>query len=231
MSVKSKTLSATISNAVQVSHLLKRPRFLVLCLYAVNYIFMASSAANALSFGDDVIGNQGTDRGALKDAAARGLAIIAVTLPCFLHAFTRRGGIILNNMFVIVKVAILCTFPIMAICVLAGVVDSNHAQQNLSLTNSFSGARSDVDSYTQGILAVLYAYSGYNQANYVRHFFFVSMALLLTSIQVLCEIDQPRRNFKRGIVIAVGLICVLYMLVNLSYVSIEKSSSMTIIQN
>lgn len=129
---------------------------------------MASSAANALSFGDDVIGNQGVDRGALKDAAARGLAIIAVTLPCFLHAFTRRGGIILNNIFVVVKVAILCTFPIMAVCVLAGVVDSNHAPQNLSLANSFSGARSDVDSYTQGILAVLYAYSGYNQANYVR---------------------------------------------------------------
>ncbi|KAH7088191.1 amino acid permease-domain-containing protein [Paraphoma chrysanthemicola] len=183
-----------------VHYLLKRPKFLVLSFYAINYIFLASSAANALSFGDDVVGGQGTDRGALRDAAARGIAILAVTFPCFLHAFTRRGGILLNNVFVVVKVAILCTFPIMAICVLCGVADTNHAAENLNPKHSFANARSDVDSYTQGILAVFYAYSGYNQANYV-----------------LCEIEKPRRNFKRGIIYAVGTICVLYMLVNLSY--------------
>lgn len=208
------------SDTLQVNYLLKRPKFFVLSLYAISYIFLASSAANALSFGDDIIGDQGTDRGALKDAAARGLAIIAVTFPCFLHAFTRRGGIVLNNVFVVVKVAILCTFPIMAICVLGGVVDSNNAQHNLSITHSFSNARSDVDSYTQGILAVLYAYSGYNQANYVCISGVFAMAPQLTHIQVLCEIDRPKKNFKRGIIIAVGLVCVLYMLVNLSYVSI-----------
>jgi amino acid transporter len=154
-------------NDAQVNYLLKRPKFFVLSFYAINYIVLASSAANALSFGDDIIGDQGTDRGAARDAAARGLAIVAVTFPCFLHAFTRRGGIILNNIFAMTKVAILCTFPIMAVCVLAGVVDSNHAKENLNMQNSFSNGRSDVDSYTQGILAVLYAYSGYNQANYV----------------------------------------------------------------
>lgn len=152
---------------LQVSYLLRRPKFLVLCCYAINYILLASSATNALSFGDDVIGDQGTDRGAMRDAAARGLAILAVTFPCFMHAFTRRGGIILNNVVVMVKVAILCSFPIMAICVLAGVVDSNHAKHNLDPKNSFANTRSNVDSCTQGILAVLYAFSGYNQANYV----------------------------------------------------------------
>jgi amino acid transporter len=157
-----------LSNDAQVHYLLKRPRFLVLSFYAVNYIFLASSAANALSFGDDIIGDQGTDRGATKDAAARGLAILAITFPCVLHAFTRRGGILLNNIVVVVKVAILCAFPIMAICVLAGVTNSNYAAQNLDFKDSFDNSRSDVDSYTQGVLAVLYAYSGYNQANYVR---------------------------------------------------------------
>jgi hypothetical protein len=55
----------------------------------------------------------------------------------------------------------------MAIAVLAGVTNSNHAAQNLDFKDSFANSRSDVDSYTQGVLAVLYAYSGYNQANYV----------------------------------------------------------------
>jgi amino acid permease len=76
----------------------------------------------------------------------------------------------MNNTVVVVKVAILCAFPIMAICVLAGVTNSNYAAQNLDFKDSFANSRSDVDSYTQGILAVLYAYSGYNQANYVREF-------------------------------------------------------------
>jgi hypothetical protein len=134
----------------------------------VNFILLASSAANALSFGDDIIGGQSTDRSAAQDAAARGLAVVAVTFPCLLHAFTRRGGIILNNVVVICKVLILCTFPVMAICVLCGVAESNYSKENMSASTSFADIRGDVDSYTQGVLAVLYAYSGYNQANYVR---------------------------------------------------------------
>ncbi|KAF2825914.1 amino acid transporter [Ophiobolus disseminans] len=183
-----------------VHYLLRRPKFLILSCYAINYILLASSTANALSIGDDIIGEQGTDRGALKDAFARGLAILAVTLPCFVHAFTRRGGILINNIFVVVKIAILCVFPVMAICVLAGVVNSNHASHNLAPQNAFANARSDLDSYTQGVLSILYAYNGYNQANYV-----------------LAEVEKPRKNFTRGIIIAMTVVCILYMLVNLSY--------------
>ncbi|KAF2272400.1 uncharacterized protein EI97DRAFT_445851 [Westerdykella ornata] len=168
-----------------VSYLIKRPKFLVLCIYGLNYIFLASSAANALSFGDDVMGGSGTDRPAGKDAAARGLAMVVVTLACMLHAFTRRGGIILNNIVVVVKVLILCAFPVMAICVLAGVTDTNHAAENMRPSNAFANVHSNVDGYVQGTLAILYAYNGYNQANYV-----------------LCEISRPRKTLVRGIVIA-----------------------------
>lgn len=143
--------------------------------------------------------------------------MVAVTLVCLFHAFTRRGGIILNNVVVVMKVAVLCVFPILAICVLAGVSDSNHAADNLTPKNAFASVHSDLDSYVQGCLAILYAYNGYNQANYV------SIALTfrirtLTMVKVLCEIDRPRKTFVRGIVVAVCIVCVLYMLVNLSYV-------------
>jgi amino acid transporter len=185
--------------------MLKRPKFLVLCLYGLNYIFFASSAANALSFGDDAIGEKNTDRGAGKDAAARGLAMIVVTLACLLHAFTRRGGIILNNIIVVAKVAILCIFPIMAICVLAGVADTDHAAENLKPANAFADPSNSVSAYVQGILAILFAYNGYNQANYV-----------------LCEIHRPRKTFVKGIIIAVSIVCVLYMLINVSFVSLSS---------
>jgi hypothetical protein len=93
--------------------------------------------------------------------------MVAVTAACCVHAFTRRGGIIINNVFVIVKLLILCAFPVMAICVLAGVSDSNHASANMHPSNAFSDVHQNVDGYVQGTLAILYAYNGYNQANYV----------------------------------------------------------------
>ncbi|KAI4619201.1 uncharacterized protein J4E87_007789 [Alternaria ethzedia] len=164
-----------------VNYLIKRPKFFVFSFYAVNYVIIASSAANALTFGDDIIGSPGSDRGAAKDAAARCLAIMAVTLPCFLHAFTRRGGILLNNVIVVVKIAILCVFPIMAICVLAGVAHTNHATANMGYKNSFARTHGNADSYTQGMLAVFYAYGGYNQANYM---IVVSKEQQLTSTDV-----------------------------------------------
>jgi amino acid transporter len=36
--------------------------------------------------------------------------------------------------------------------------------------------------------------------------------------QVLCEINRPRKTLVKGIIIAVAIVCVLYMLVNISYV-------------
>ena len=36
--------------------------------------------------------------------------------------------------------------------------------------------------------------------------------------QILSEIDHPRKTFKRAAPTAVGILCVLYMLVNISYV-------------
>lgn len=146
---------------------MKRPKFLIITVYGLNYILLASSAANAVAFGDSVIGG-GFDRSAGRDAAARGLAMAAVTLTCLLHAFTRRGGIALNNIMVVMKLMVLSAFPIMALCALAGVKDTNYAAENMKPSNAFDGARSNVDGYVQGILGILFAYNGYNQANFVR---------------------------------------------------------------
>ncbi|KAF2747233.1 amino acid transporter [Sporormia fimetaria CBS 119925] len=188
-----------------VGYLVKRPKYLIYCIYGLNYILLASSAANAVSFGDDVMGGSGTDRSAAKDHAARGIAMVVVTLACCLHAFTRRGGILLNNFIVVLKILILCSIPIMAICALGGVSNTNHAKANMSPSNAFTDVHSDVDRYVQGTLAILYAYNGYNQANYV-----------------LCEINRPRKTLVKGIVIAVSIVCVLYMLVNLSYMIVVR---------
>jgi amino acid transporter len=181
---------------------------------------MASSAPNALSFGDDIIGGAGTNRSTAEDNAARGIAIAAVTFCCLLHSFTRRGGILLNNIVVVIKLLILCSFPILAFCALGGVADTNYAKANMG-SNTFADAHSNVDGYVQGTLAILFAYNGYNQANYVSSALARCAYFLTNSLKVLCEINRPRKTLVKGIIIAVATICVLYMLVNISYVRLN----------
>ncbi|KAF2004027.1 amino acid transporter [Amniculicola lignicola CBS 123094] len=182
-----------------VAYLVQHPKFLIICVYGLNYIVLASSAANALSFGDYTMFS--TDMNTkTKDNIARVLAIIAVTFACAIHAFTRRGGIILNNVLASVKVLIVLTFPIMAICALAGVKDTNNAKSNLNPSTSFDGIHSTMYGYSNAFISVLYAYQGINQANYI-----------------ISEIDRPRRTFVKGITIAASIVVTLYILTNISY--------------
>jgi amino acid transporter len=107
--------------------------------------------------------------GPRRDAAARGIAIGVVTFSCLIHGTCRRGGILLNNIIASTKVLILFIFPVLAICALAGVGNTNNATMNMSIKNSFAGVHTNTSMYgwSNAFLSVLYAYSGFNQANYV----------------------------------------------------------------
>jgi hypothetical protein len=52
---------------------------------------------------------------------------------------------------------------------LAGVGNTNNATKNMSIKNSFAGAHASTSVYgwSNAYLSVLYAYGGFNQANYV----------------------------------------------------------------
>lgn len=53
------------------------------------------------------------------EALVRGIAIAIATVTCFIHAFSRRGGIILNNVFAVVKLLFLVSI-VLATWVVAG---------------------------------------------------------------------------------------------------------------
>jgi hypothetical protein len=85
----------------------------------------------------------------------------------------------------------------MAICVLCGVIESNHAKENMRASTSFADIHGDVDSYTQGVLAVLYAYSGYNQANYVSFLYFRLLRQLFTKDRYFVRFIDHARTLSR----------------------------------
>ena len=60
-----------------------------------------------------------------NDSAVRGLAAMALTFACVLHALWRKGGIILNNLLAFVKVSILLAIIIIGFAASAGASFGN----------------------------------------------------------------------------------------------------------
>ena len=144
-----------------------RPRtvLLVTCVFAMAYIILGNMAGNCLVFGIRTL--QAADA-PVTSSAVRGLAVAAATLACLIHAFSRRGGIWLGNLFALIKVLMLTFVIVIAICAWAGVFHTkNYAYENLAANNSFREASQDSYGYTSAFLSVIFAWTGFDQPNYV----------------------------------------------------------------
>ena len=79
------------------------PHMLTTCMYGIVFIILGNLSGNAIAFGIYVMSAAGYDdpsRGSVI-----GLAVGALSCACLVHVASRRGGIILNNIFAVVKVA------------------------------------------------------------------------------------------------------------------------------
>ena len=153
----------------QLKYLLRKPKFFVACVYGVVFIILGNMAGNALFFGEFVLEAAG-----LKDhhAATRGLAVLVTTFACLIHGVWRRGGIILNNILAVIKIGILLLIIVLGITALGNQFEQdgevqNFAAHNMAPDKSFANAPTVTHGYVESILAVIFAYGGYNQANYV----------------------------------------------------------------
>lgn len=109
----------------------------------------------------------------------------------------------LNNVFAIIKVMILLLIIITAIVVAAGGLDTkNVISENTSTSVAFKDASTDSNGYSGAFLAIIFSFSGFEQPNYV-----------------MGEISRPRRKHPISMAIGVGIVVLLYMAVNISYVS------------
>ena len=124
-------------------------------------------AGNCLVFGVRVLEAANVER---TNSAVRGLAVGAATLACLIHAISRRGGIWLGNFLALIKVMMLLLIIITGICSWAGAFKNpNHAVKNMSISNSFKEPASEPYGYSKAFLAVMFAWTGFDQPNYVSH--------------------------------------------------------------
>ncbi|KAJ3530914.1 hypothetical protein NM208_g9108 [Fusarium decemcellulare] len=169
------------------------------CLFGVGFIALGNMAGNCISFATRVMkaaGNDDPSRGSV-----RGIALSVAILTCFIHTFSRRGGIWLNNLLAIIKIMILLLIVVVAIVVAAGGLDTqNSITENTSPSKAFETASNDANGYAHAFLAIIFSFSGFEQSNYV-----------------MGEISRPRRKYPISTITGVGTVILLYMAVNISY--------------
>jgi amino acid transporter len=146
----------------------------------------------------------------INNATVRGIAISVSIAASLIHMLSRRGGILLNNLFALVKIGILLLIIITTIVYSTGkgFKDSpNYPPRAVTLSenlgsHSFSHVRKNAHHFADAFLDVVYTFSGFEQANYV-----------------LGEISHPHKKYPIGAGLAVAIVSVLYMAVNVCYVS------------
>lgn len=126
-------------------------------------------AGNAISFGLNILIACGSDNP--SNEAVRGVAIGVATFACSLHIVSKKVGIALNNFFGSVKAMILLMLIIVGILSFAGALPEKTnatAKANFGSHGSFGQANTSSYGYASSFLSVIFAYGGFNQANYVR---------------------------------------------------------------
>jgi len=134
--------------------------------------------------------------------AVIGLAIGALSLTVFLNMVSRRAGIYLNNIFAVLKVAVLLAIIVLGFVKASGVNLGGQpkATSNFDPDTSFKPGAAEAPSVTDSLLYVVYTYSGFEQPFYV-----------------LTEVRTPRKVFPRYTFIAMVLATTLFLLTNVAY--------------
>ncbi|KAK0627976.1 amino acid permease-domain-containing protein [Immersiella caudata] len=197
--------------------------FLSGCLFGITFICVGNMAGNCIAFAVRVLeAADPTTAASLeleeRKGQVRGIALAAAAFACVIHSVSRRGGIWLSNLLACFKVCILLAILILAIMSGARNGETNTVKDNF--TNAFESPKisapsgtdacvrtddfkGDLNGYAKAFLSIIFAFSGFDQVNYV-----------------LGEVARPRRTFPRAAFIAMGLISVLYMAVNVSYMAV-----------
>ncbi|KAH8900565.1 hypothetical protein GQ53DRAFT_862956 [Thozetella sp. PMI_491] len=172
----------------------------VKCIYGIGFLTLGNLAGNAIAFGIYVMNAAGHPNPG--KGSVHGLAIAALSAAVLVHVLSRRGGIIINNSFAVLKVTLLIAIFAIGMAKAAGrdLGGAPKATSNFDTAQSFSAPRNDLASYSNSFLFIVYTYSGFEQPFYV-----------------LAEVRRPRKVFPMYTLIAMGLAVVLFVLVNIAY--------------
>ncbi|KAI6631231.1 hypothetical protein MCOR08_005972 [Pyricularia oryzae] len=196
---------------VYLERVYQKPRYLATCIFAVQFVLFAVSTGNTISFASYIfkaaLGDTASiENGATSDVRTRSIAVGAITLVCLIHAFLPKTGIWLSNILGCFKLVLL----LLVVCAGFAALNGHIANPALRPDNfsTFQGQGTIMKapdtkaagSYAIALLQVLYAYSGWENANYV-----------------LTEVRDAPRTLKIAAPMAIASVTLLYVLANIAF--------------
>ena len=165
---------------------MRLPKFFTTCVFGVAFVLLGNVAANSLMVGIRLIqaASGGEALSQNDNFVARGIAVAVVSFACAFHGFWRRGGIYLMNIFGFVKIIMLLIIIITGFVSYSGVfgtTDEKSAagRKNFQASAAFKSPAQDAYGFADSFLAIIFAFGGFNQANYV-----------------MCEVDNPKKKVR-----------------------------------
>jgi amino acid transporter len=181
-------------------------------IYAFCFVFLYNSATNAMQFANQVlISSAGPNPNYVPDQRLlRFIAVSALTFVCLLHYFSGRAGRALNQVLAMLKIVMLVVVLVAGIVRVSGQVKTDWSLEASTVPSSSATA----------FLQILFSFSGWENATFVSNH---SNPLLDSCLlfKVTGEIAN-HQILKRGFISAVWIVGILYVLVNLVFVSSWK---------
>jgi hypothetical protein len=219
----------------KLEYIFKKPRFFMTCVYGIMYLVLGNISGNALAFGMYIMIAAGHDKvttnaSSYERGCVIGLAIACLTLCAGLHIFSRRGGILISNVFAVAKIILLSIIIIFGWIhaagrlknpnfeegiggssqVINGTMIDSAAKHNFDTATSFHTEQHQLGSYISSFFVIIYSYTGFEQPFYV-----------------LSEVRRPRHNIPRYTLLAMFVALILYTLVNVSYFCVVPKEAYT----
>lgn len=125
---------------------------LVAPLFGISFILLGNMAGNCIAFALYVLRATGHGDN-LSIGNVRGLALGVAVLACFIHTFSRRGGIFLNNLLALFKVSVLLMIIITAIIV--STKSGHHRPESLVGKDVFDNkGETNVNGFASAFLSI-----------------------------------------------------------------------------
>ncbi|TFL02603.1 high affinity methionine permease [Pterulicium gracile] len=179
-----------------LEYIYRHPKFLITCTFGTYAALLGWCAGNSLVFGEYIIV---AARQEPTQWNTRGIAFAVITFAFIVHTTAFKWGLRLQNLLGSFKVGLLLFVALSGFAALAGRVRVDPKPDNFS--NAFEGTGDiNANAFVNGMYSVIWSYIGYSNANYA-----------------LTEIKNPVRTLRIAGPLAIGVITVLYMLVNVAY--------------
>lgn len=188
-----------------LEYLIRRPKFLITCVFASNGVLLGWAAGNSIVFGEYILRAANQENPGQWTRRLVGFA--GITFAFLLHGTNVRAGLYLQNVLGIFKFVVLLVVIIAGFVALGGHMAVPKPD---NFTNAFEGTTASASSFCLSLYNVIWSYVGFSNVNYA-----------------LSEVKNPQRTIRIAGPLAIGITTVLYLLANIAYFAAATKEEIT----